>query len=384
MCRRLAFLLAVLIGFAVAPAPASAADRYAAFVADLDDGRVLHARRADAERHPASLTKMMTLYVLFDALENGVVALDDEIVASAEAASRPPSRLGLGRGDRITVETAIRALVIKSANDVAAAVAEHLAGAESDFAVLMTERARSLGMNSTRFLNASGLPDARQVTTARDMARLAAALRRDHPDRLSYFRETAFRWNGRVFSSHNHLVGSVDGVDGMKTGYIRASGFNIAATAVRDGGQIVAVVMGGNSAAARDAHASELIEAAYEVLAPDAAPAPAAFVIAEAGMSGEVEYGSGLVEASPAGDWAIQVGAFSTEAAAWLRLNAVSSGARRFAPALPAGQPQALVAERDGRRFWRARFTGLSEETARTACIALLERGDTCFTLLEG
>ncbi len=383
MVRALLILLTCLaIPSVSAPARAAEDPRYAAFVADLGEGRVLHARRADAPRHPASLTKMMTLYVLFDAIEDGVVALDDEITASAEAASRPPSRLGLTRGARLDIETAIRALVIKSANDVAVAVAEHLAGDEAAFAVLMTERARGLGMDATTFRNASGLPDAEQLTSARDMARLAAALRRDHPEFLPYFAETAFSWNGRTYRSHNHLLGDVEGADGMKTGYIRASGFNIAATASREGADIVAVVMGGASAAARDAHARELIEAAYSVLAPEREPAPV-LVAETAAEAYGVEFGSGLVEAGPAGAWAIQVGAFSSEAAAWLRLNEVSAAARNFAPALPAGRAHVQAAAQDERRFWRARFSNLSEETAHAACLAILNAGGTCFTLYE-
>ena len=218
MSRFILVLLSVLSVFALT-ARAEARERYAAFVADMETGEVLHARRADAERYPASLTKMMTLYMLFEALESGQVALDDTITASAEAASRPASKLGLRAGQTLRVEDAIRALIIQSANDVAVAVAEHLHEDEARFAAVMTLRARELGMTNTVFRNASGLPDAAQHTTARDVARLAYALHQDFPQYYGYFSETRFRWNGVTHRNHNSLVGRQHGVDGLKTGY---------------------------------------------------------------------------------------------------------------------------------------------------------------------
>ena len=195
----------VIIAWVSAAAPAQAAQRYAAFVADARTGEVLHARRADAPRYPASLTKMMTLYMLFEAIDAGEVVLDDTITASREAASRPESRLGLRAGDRLPVETAIRALIVRSANDVAVAVAEHLAEDEAAFARAMTERAAALGLEATTFRNASGLPDRNQRTTARDIAALAVALKRDFPDRFHFFDDRTVSWNGRRFTSHNTL-----------------------------------------------------------------------------------------------------------------------------------------------------------------------------------
>lgn len=270
-CRPMRACLLWMVGLCALLAcsvPAATADnpRYAAFVVDESTGEVLHARRADATRYPASLTKMMTLYLLFEALENGDVALTDELTISRHAADQVPSRLGIPVGGTIDARTAIRALVIRSANDVAVAVAEHLAGTERAFATRMTARARELGLTQTTFRNASGLPDSRQTTTARDMARLATALRRDFPQYANYFTERSFVWDGRTYRSHNNLVGRVDGVDGLKTGYIRASGFNVAVTAGRDGRRIVAVVMGGPTAASRDAHAEQLVNTAFRSL----------------------------------------------------------------------------------------------------------------------
>lgn len=241
-------------------------DRYAAIVIDVETNEVLHADQADERRFPASLTKMMTLYMLFDALERGEISLDDRLTASRYASRQPPSRLGVRRGDTLTVEQAIYALVVQSANDVAVMVAERLGGTESNFAVQMTERARQLGMADTRFMNASGLPNPSIRTTARDMATLSIAVWRDFPQYYHYFQTPSNAWRGREARNHNRLIGAVDGVDGIKTGYTRASGYNLATSAVRDGRRVIAVVLGGESAAARDAQVAYLIEGAYEEL----------------------------------------------------------------------------------------------------------------------
>jgi D-alanyl-D-alanine carboxypeptidase len=248
------------------PATALAAERYASIVIDVETREILHAEDADATRFPASLTKMMTLYVLFEALEQGDLALDSRLTASRFASRQPPSRLGIRRNDSITVEQAIRALVVQSANDVAVMVAERLGGSESNFATRMTNRARALGMEHTRFVNASGLPDPRIRTTARDMATLSIALWRDYPQYYHYFQTPSYHWRGRGGRNHNRLLGSVQGVDGIKTGYTRASGYNLATSAVRDGRRVVAVVLGGETASARDAQVAYLIEGAYEEL----------------------------------------------------------------------------------------------------------------------
>lgn len=242
----------------VAP-PAAVASKYAAIVVDGQNGNILFQVNADAPRHPASLTKMMTLYLLFEALDAGYVSKSAPIPFSANAASRPPSKLGVKAGQSIDVDTAIRALAVKSANDVATAVAEFLAGSEPEFAARMTAKARELGMTSTRFRNASGWHDAGQVTTARDMAVLGMALRRRFPHHYHYFALKEFAYAGRVIRGHNRLLAR-SGVDGIKTGYIRASGFNLATSVSRNGRRLVAVVMGGDSARSRDRHMEELID----------------------------------------------------------------------------------------------------------------------------
>lgn len=262
---------------ALLSAPAAlASDRYAAIVFDATTNEVLHADQADERRYPASLTKMMTLYLLFDALERGEIRLTDTIVASRRAQQQPPSRLGVRAGDTVMVEDAIQALVTRSANDVAVMVAEKLEGSESRFAARMTAKARALGMRDTRYANASGLPDPGQITTARDMLVLSQALFRDHPNRYRYFQTASFSWRNIYARNHNSLLGRVEGVDGIKTGYTRASGFNLASSAQRNGHRIFAVVLGGESAAARDAQMAFLIDNAFSAIEARATGRPVA------------------------------------------------------------------------------------------------------------
>lgn len=241
-------------------APQAAPSKYAAIVVDANSGKVLFEENAEAARYPASLTKMMTLYMLFEALEQGRLSPSSALPVSAYAASRPPSRLGFRPGQSVDVETAISALATKSANDVAAAVGEYLAGSEEQFAQMMTAKGRQLGMRRTIFRNASGLPDEGQQTTARDMALLGIALRKRFPQYYGYFSRQAFSFNGKTIRGHNRLLGRVEGVNGIKTGYIRASGFNVVTSVNRDGRWLVLTVMGGNTAADRDAHVRDLIE----------------------------------------------------------------------------------------------------------------------------
>jgi D-alanyl-D-alanine carboxypeptidase len=232
---------------------------FSSIVVDAKTGEVIDASKADELRHPASLAKIMTLYLLFSELEAGRLKLTSDIRVSPDAAKQPPSKLGLQAGQTIDVEDAIKAIVTRSANDVAVAIAEAISGDEDSFARLMTQRARSIGMTKTVFRNASGLPDPDQVTTARDMALLGLAIQDRFPKYYDYFSTRVFHWRGIAIGNHNRLLGSVEGVDGIKTGYTRASGFNLVSNVKRDGRHIVAVVMGGQSGAARDAHMRELI-----------------------------------------------------------------------------------------------------------------------------
>ena len=242
----------------------AAAEEYspstASIVVDANSGAVMQATNADSPRHPASLTKIMTLYLLFERLEAGKIKLSSEMPVSPHAAAQAPSKLELKPGQTVDVETAIRAIVTKSANDVAVVVAEAIGGTEEDFARLMTQKAHALGMVHTNYHNASGLPDELQMTTARDQALLGRAIQDRFPKYYQYFSTRTFTFRGKQMRNHNHLLGAVTGVDGIKTGYIRESGFNIITSVRRTGRHIVAVVFGGRTAEARDARMRSLIE----------------------------------------------------------------------------------------------------------------------------
>ena len=244
-------------------APSYAGGKRAEIVVDADNGVVLHEMNATEKRYPASITKVMTLYLLFEAIEDGRINFEDQITYSKYAASQSPTKLGVRAGNSVDVETAILSLVTKSANDTAVAVAERLAGSESAFAERMTAKAHELGMSNTTFKNASGLPNSQQVTTAEDLAKLAIAIRRDFPRQYHWFSTEYMVYNGQRINNHNHLVGKVEGVDGLKTGLTRASGYNLAATSSRGGHRLVTVVMGGSSWRERDLRVENLIEASY-------------------------------------------------------------------------------------------------------------------------
>jgi D-alanyl-D-alanine carboxypeptidase len=242
------------------PPPPIANERYAAIVVDANDGRVLYQVNADQRRYPASLTKMMTVLMMLEAMDSGQLTKSTQIPVSEYARARPPTKIGFRRGETIDADTAIRALIIRSANDVAVAVAEYLGGTEERFAEMMTARARELGLRGTTFRNASGLPDSDQHTTARDMAVLAITLRRRFPHHYHYFANRSFIHAGREIRSHNELLERMPGADGLKTGFIRASGYNLASSVLRGGRSVVAIVMGGESARSRNEHMERLIE----------------------------------------------------------------------------------------------------------------------------
>lgn len=252
-------LLAAAAVAILATGPAEANPKYAGYIYDVNADKVLYSENADEKRYPASLTKIMTCYIIFEELAARRLSLRTQMSVSKYAAGRPPSKIGFRPGATIEVRDAIKALVTKSANDVAVVVAEHIAGSETAFARRMTETAKRLGMNSTVFRNANGLPNDAQFTTAHDMATLGVAIQRDFPQYYGVFQTRVFEYGKRRFGNHNKLLGRVEGVDGIKTGYIRASGFNLVTSVRRDGKHIVGVVMGGNTGASRDAQMKELI-----------------------------------------------------------------------------------------------------------------------------
>ena len=241
--------------------------KYASLVINARDGKIIHSINATKERHPASLTKIAALYVIFDHLSQKKISLNDKVVFSSYAASQPRSNLGLKACDSITMKEAIMAMIIRSANDVAVAVAEKIAGSEAKFVELMNKKARSLGMNQTVFYNAHGLPHPKQITTAHDMALLALALQRNHPKYYHLFSKTSFTFRNTVIKTHNRVLSSYKWADGLKTGYINASGFNIVTTAKNNlSHRLVVVVMGGETAAKRDSHTIALLDSAFKAV----------------------------------------------------------------------------------------------------------------------
>jgi len=232
---------------------------FSALVVDANSGRTLYSVDENGLRHPASITKVMTLYLLFEELDRGAMTLRTQIPISQHAAAQAPSKLGLPPGDTISVDDAIKAVVTRSANDIAVAIAEAIGGSESNFAEMMTRKARELGMTNTAYVNASGLPDDRQITTARDLTVLGRAMEERFPRYFHYFSTAQFDFDGERIGNHDHLLGRVAGVDGIKTGYTRASGFNLLTSVHRDGRSLIAVVMGGRSAAGRDRIMANLI-----------------------------------------------------------------------------------------------------------------------------
>ena len=261
----LMLVVALVATPSTAPLLAQENTRYAAIVVDAETGEVLFARHADSRRYPASITKVMTLYLTFEALTEGKVKLDDVLTISPRAASQPPSKLGLAAGQTITLDDAMKATAVRSANDMAMAIAEHVGGSQDRFAAQMTLKARELGMTQTRYVNPNGLPDARQITSARDLAILARAVMRDYPQYYRYFGLHDWVYQGREYRNTNGLLRSQFGYDGLKTGYTNASGYNLAASAVRDGRRLITIVLGGRTTASRNAHVAELMETGFEV-----------------------------------------------------------------------------------------------------------------------
>ena len=401
----LAFSVSALLPMLASPVQA-AEPKYAAIVVDANSGEVLYENRPDSPRYPASITKVMTMYLAFEALAEGKLKLTDTISISPRAASMPATKLGLRAGETISVDDALRSLAVQSANDMAVAVAEKIGGTEARFAALMTLRGQELGMAHTRFVNASGLPDSRQLSTARDIAVLSRAAMRDYPQYYSYFGTKQFAFRGRTMRNHNGLLGKMPGVDGLKTGFTNASGFNVSASAVRNGRRLIAVVMGGSSTAARDSNAEDLLLTGFDVLSRRDRgekitiagnlfePSAAGRVTRPPIGQGDGEDQAGLkivltnnpakpppvaikasVSAAKArGKWGIQVGAFKQRALANTQLKLIE---KRFGDAVADGD--GVVSQGGG--SYRAQFKGLAENDAKNACRTLVAKRQVCMVL---
>jgi D-alanyl-D-alanine carboxypeptidase len=388
----------------------------ASIVVDMNSGRVIQSESPDTPRYPASLTKMMTLYMLFTYMRAGVITSDSELLVTPYAASQSPTKLNLKPGSTIRTRDAIGALVTLSANDVAVTVAENLAGTEGNFARMMTKKAQSIGMMSTVFRNASGLPNDEQVTTARDMAILAQRLIRDFPEYYDCFQTKYFRYNGRRYRNHNHLLFGYKGTDGIKTGYTRAAGFNLTASVQRGDKHLVAVVLGGRTSAQRDVAMRRLLDqsfpkaiaakpsapyvASLDVAAPPPpTPKKRGFALASVGPSAEaIRFGGqskAQATAAPsapasttaegdtdateaAGPFHVQVGAYTTQAEATSRLGEVRG---RAASLLDGHPPLSMVFQKDDTQWYRARFAGFSQDGARSTCAELKRMSLDCIVM---
>ncbi|HEY1258005.1 MAG TPA: serine hydrolase [Stellaceae bacterium] len=386
------------------PAPVSES-----ILIDADTGKVLSETNADALTYPASLTKLMTLYLTFEDLNSGRVRLDQYFPVSVLAASQSPTKLGLRPGDAVPVQDLILGVVTRSANDAAVVLAEGLGGSEAAFADRMTRKARQLGLTATVYRNASGLPDPEQHTTARDVAQLALALLHDFPQKYRYFSTRRFDFRGRIITNHNHLLDWYAGADGIKTGYIRASGFNLAASAVRDGHRLVGVVMGGPSAGTRDREMGALLDRGFAELgvpsptlvhreapplravAATAEPTPPAPQRAKPGLltkaatrlavhlSPVTKADAAVLphaprEAASAERWGIQLGAFRAESSA--------EKAGHAAAGLAVAKGKRLQIVETGKtakaRLYRARLTNFTPQEAQSACAALRKKKIEC------
>ena len=384
MCPRIV-VVAVVGAFISLMAAGPAAARYAAIVVDADSGVVLHEENADTRNFPASLTKMMTLYLVFEAVERGQLSLGQHLKVSRRAAGQAPSKLGLRAGSTITVRDAIGALIVRSANDVATVAAEAIGGTEVKFAQLMTKRARELGMSRTTFRNASGLPNRGHLSTARDMMTLSRALQRNFPQQYKLFANPRFSYGGRTYRNHNKLLSSYKGTDGIKTGYTRASGYNLAASARRDGRRLVGVVFGGKSSKWRNSHMAALLDRGFKKAAslrgstvaarpvPKPAPYGGIAVVEFAKPAAPVPAGARL----PIGEgaWGIQVGAFVKFAQA---RDAADNAANQIQNLIRAVAVDIQVVVAKGRTLYRARLTGMSQERARASCGRLHAVGQDC------
>lgn len=405
------FLLPLFLALAVVFSPQPSFAKYASIIVNETTGKVMYARNADKRLFPASLTKVMTLYIVFEEIEAGRLTLDTRMKVSRVAASRSPSKLWLRQGSSIRTRDAIMALITKSANDVATVIAEHIGKTEREFAKRMTRKARALGMSKTTFRNASGLPHSKQRSTARDMARLAIAMRKDFPQYFHLFKTKSFSWKGKRFRNHNKLLSNYKGTDGIKTGYTNASGFNLMATVERNGTRLVGVVFGGRTGKSRDKHMRYLLTKQFNRLpalkgptirqakAPTIAPPPAKpkkipttvkvfrdqKSLKLASSAKPVQPPDLPVLADPVPekpdlvqDWGIQIGSFSRQSNA----HTAARDARHAAAAFLRRQPALVRPVQFGSVvFWQVQFRGFNEDEARETCFELHQTGMACIAV---
>ncbi len=338
----------------------------AAIVIDFDTKEVLFEVNANTKNYPASLTKIMTLYILFDQIEKGVLTYGTKLKVSKIASSRSPSKLYLEAGSYIKVEDAIMALIIKSANDVATVVAENISGTEKDFAKLMTGYARNLGMTNTTFKNASGLPNRAQLTTARDISILSHALISNFPEEYKLFRKQNFTYNGKTYKTHNKLMLSYEGADGIKTGYIKASGFQLAFSAVRNNKRLVGVIFGGDTGKQRDRSLKIIMDKEF----------------AELGINKKVKKSTIVkkeIKKTKTNSYSIVVGTFKYRNNAEKQLKLIKS---KYPKTTTAKKANIVLIKVSGKQLYESRFENFSKKEAYTACKRLKKYNRDCFVRL--
>ncbi len=401
------FIVIGLIGIVSFSTHSFAKTKYAAFVMDAKTGRVLFSRNANALRYPASLTKMMTLYLTFQELQAGRIRKNTRFRVSRLAAGQAPSKLGLKAGQRISVKKLILALVTKSANDAAVVLAEGISGTHTRFARRMTATARGLGMKRTTFKNANGLPNRYQRTTARDMSTLALRLITDFPRYYPYFRARSFTYNGRTYYSHNRLLRNYAGTDGVKTGYTRASGFNLTTSVRRNGKHLIGVVLGGKTSKWRDQHMRTILTRAFPKAIASSIrvadrnlkrkPATRKKVASKINRNRRLKLTqlfakypnlskkpklASVSSTRRTGDlaslWKIQVGAFALRRMAQTRLEFILD--KKFKP-LKYAKSNIVRAKKNGRDLYRVRFAGLDEDSAEAVCMSLQDDKVGCYAL---
>tara|TARA_Y100000588_G_scaffold386081_1_gene480824 strand:+ start:1913 stop:3145 length:1233 start_codon:yes stop_codon:yes gene_type:complete len=367
----------VLSGFVVGMIfTTPAQSKYASLVVDAETGIELYARNADTKNFPASLTKIMTLYMIFDALERRKWNLKTRLKVSRRASRQPQTRLGVKRGRTISVRTAILALITRSANDVATVVAENMSGSERAFARKMTVKARSIGMRATTFRNASGLPNRGQLSTARDMAKLAISIRRDFPQFYHFFKTKKFRYRGRTFRNHNMLLGRYSGTDGIKTGYTNASGYNLVASVRRKGQHLIGVVFGGRTGPRRDRHMVNLLDKSFwklDRLAKLSPPKPRINPLGKSIYLSRSDFSER--SRSIGANWGIQVGAYSSDKPARLMIQLVRKHLKIDSKLI---YNRVEKVERTHGVIFRARLLGMGERQARKACASLVVKHLPC------
>ena len=361
--------------------------KYASIIMNEKSGKVYHSINADTRNYPASLTKIMTIYMIFEKLKNKKIKMNTKLKVSKRASRQPPSKLGLYPGQKITVKQAILALVTKSANDVATVVAENFEKTERRFAYKMTRKAKSIGLTRTIFKNASGLPNKGQLSTARDMAKLAVAIRKNFPEFFYFFNKKSFVFNGIEYRNHNNLLSSYFGADGIKTGYTNASGFNLVASVERNGQRIIGVVFGGKTARTRDKHMVKLLNKFIKTPVVRTAklseiPSQRPDFISYPVVKKPKNFSVYTVNESE--DWFIQIGAFKNK----LNAHIAAKKARNAAPEqlgnLPASLQKVnkpLENSKVKKPLWRVRFIELAENQARSVCAELWSSGLSCIPL---